>query len=51
MIDEKNELVMPDVKQAIFMIKEAWGKVSKETIANCWKHAGKQLENKFTFIF
>ena len=32
------------------MIKEAWGKVSKETIANCWKHAGKELGIKSRVI-
>jgi hypothetical protein len=42
---------MPDVKQAIFMIKEAWGKVSKETIANCWKHAGKKAIRNYLYIF
>jgi hypothetical protein len=42
MIEEKEELVMPKVKLAIFLIKEAWDKVSEETISNCWKHAIKK---------
>ena len=33
-------IFMPNVKEAIFMIKEAWDNVSRETIVNCWRHAG-----------
>jgi hypothetical protein len=40
MIDEKGDLVMPDIKQAICFIKEAWTQVTKETIHNCWRKAG-----------
>ena len=40
MIEEKEDLLMPNIKQAIYLIKEAWDKVSAETISNCWKHAG-----------
>jgi hypothetical protein len=40
-LDDKDELIMPNVKEAIFMIKEAWDNVSRETIVNCWRHAGK----------
>jgi hypothetical protein len=39
-LDDKDELIMPNVKEAIFMIKEAWDNVSRETIVNCWRHAG-----------
>ena len=27
---------MPDVKQCMYMIKYVWGRVSEETIKNCW---------------
>ena len=40
MIDEKGDLVMPDLKQAICFIKDAWTQVTKETIHNCWRKAG-----------
>jgi hypothetical protein len=50
MIEEKEELIMPNVKQAIFLIKEAWDKVSEDTISNCWKHAGKN-KKKLLYIF
>jgi hypothetical protein len=42
-VDEKDEIIMPDLKQAIFILKTAWSQVSKETIANCWKKAGKNV--------
>ena len=42
-IDECEELIMPDMKEAIFFIKDAWLNVSKETIANCWRKAGDYL--------
>ena len=42
-IDESDELIMPDMKEAIFFIKDAWINVSKETIANCWRKAGDYL--------
>jgi hypothetical protein len=31
---------MPDMKEAIFYIKDGWLNVTKETIANCWRKAG-----------
>ena len=34
--DDKIDLIMPDVKQCMYMIKYAWGRVSEETIKNCW---------------
>ena len=40
-LDESDQIVMPNLKEAICMIREAWNKVSSETIANCWRHAGK----------
>ena len=40
---EKDKIIMPDLKQAIFILKTAWSQVSKETIANCWKKAGKNV--------
>ena len=43
MIDEKGTLTMPDLKQAIFFIKDAWTQVTKETVANCWRKAGMNL--------
>ena len=43
-------VIQPCDQGIIRSFKEAWGKVSKETIANCWKHAGKQLGIKFIFI-
>ena len=39
-IDEKGEIIMPDLKQAIFLLKDAWHQVTKETIVNCWRKAG-----------
>ncbi len=42
-LDIKDELLMPKVKEAIYMIKEAWDKVGRETIVNCWRHAGNIL--------
>jgi len=38
-LDIKDELVMPNVKEDIYMIKEEWDKVNRETIVNCWRHA------------
>jgi hypothetical protein len=32
---------MSNIKEAIFMIKEALNNVSSETILNCWRKAGK----------
>ena len=31
---------MPDMKEAIELVKEAWDKVTSKTIVNCWIHAG-----------
>jgi len=31
---------MPTLKEAICMVKEAWNKVTRRTIANCWRRAG-----------
>ena len=39
-VEEKNELIMPNLKEAICMVREAWNKVSSKTIANCWRRAG-----------
>ncbi len=39
MVDEKDDLVMPDLKQAIYFSKQAWLEVTKETVANCWRKA------------
>ena len=38
--EDKNELIIPKLKEAICMVREAWNKVSSKTIANCWRHAG-----------
>jgi hypothetical protein len=43
LLDECEELIMPDMKEAIFFIKDAWLNVSMETIANCWRKAGDYL--------
>ena len=43
MIDLRDELVMSDIKQAIFFIKEAKLSVKRETIVNCWRKAGDLL--------
>ena len=40
MIDERDEIVMPDIKQAIFFIKSAWNLVSEEKVVNCWRKTG-----------
>ena len=39
-IDTKNELILPNVKEEIDMIREVCDKVSSETISNCWKQSG-----------
>eukprot|EP00128_Syssomonas_multiformis_P009860 Colp12_sorted_trinity150504_noHs@24122 len=31
---------LPDIKEAIYKIAEAWEQVKPETIANCWRHTG-----------
>ena len=36
----KDKLDMPDMKEAIELVKEAWDKVTSKTIVNCWIHAG-----------
>ena len=39
-IDVKGDLIMTDLKQAIYFIQNSWKNVSSETIINCWQHAG-----------
>ena len=39
-IENTGEIVLPDVKQAIYFIKESWEKVTSLTISNCWRHVG-----------
>ena len=41
--DENDQVVMPNLKEAICMIREAWSQVTAKTIANCWKHAFKYI--------
>ena len=31
---------MPNMKEAIILIRESWKMVSNQTIYNCWKKAG-----------
>ena len=31
---------MPNMKEAIILIRESWKLVSSQTIHNCWKKAG-----------
>jgi uncharacterized protein YbbC (DUF1343 family) len=40
-IEEKNKYEPIKTKESILFIVEAWKKVSKETIKNCWRHSGK----------
>ena len=37
-IQNKKELYNPDVKEAIFLVRESWNCVSEVTIHNCWLH-------------
>ena len=37
-IERKKELFIPDLKEAIFMSRDSWLCVTKETIHNCWVH-------------
>ena len=36
-LDEERELQMPNVKEAMFLIKNSYHLVLRETIINCWK--------------
>ena len=49
-VEEKNELIMPNLKEAICMVREAWNKVSCKTIANCWRHAGNYKDELYNKI-
>ena len=49
-LDEKNEIEMPNIKEAICMIREAWNQVTTKTIANCWKHASKLFFYLYLFM-
>jgi hypothetical protein len=42
-LDENDQVVMPNLKEAICMIRESWNQVTAKTIANCWKHARKDI--------
>jgi predicted ABC-type ATPase len=35
----KHLFVIPNVKEALYMLVGAWNDVSKSTIVNCWNHA------------
>ena len=35
--EEKKKGEEIDVKQSIFMLREAWREVTKQTIQNCWR--------------
>ena len=37
---KKRKIIMPNMKEAIILIREAWKMVSNQTIYNCWKKAG-----------
>ncbi len=37
-IETRKEIIPADIKQAMIMVNKAWNCVSKETIANCWRH-------------
>ena len=37
-INNKKELYVPDLREAIFLSRDSWKCVSKETIHNCWLH-------------
>ncbi len=28
---------MPDVKRCLYMVTQAWARVSEDTVVNCWK--------------
>jgi hypothetical protein len=43
-IEKLNKIELPNVKEAILMIKKSWDKVKTTTITNCWHHCG-FLEN------
>ena len=37
-IEEGNGISMPNVKDALYMIEQAWNQVNEETITNCFSH-------------
>lgn len=37
-IELNGKYELPDLKQAIYMVENAWSCVTRETISNCWKH-------------
>ena len=49
-IEKKNNMIYPDIKQALYMIKNAWNNVTEQTIVNCWRHADITLNNKTNYI-
>jgi len=38
-LDNENleKLIMPDVKRCLYMVTQAWARVSEDTVVNCWK--------------
>ena len=48
-IELHNKLERPNVKQAIYMVVEAWDEVKKNTVKNCWRHVNilnKEIEEE-----
>ena len=39
-IEKINKIELPNVKEAILMIKKSWDMVKTSTISNCWHHCG-----------
>jgi hypothetical protein len=39
-LKQHGKIIMPNMKEAIILIREAWKMVSNQTIYNCWKKAG-----------
>ena len=37
-IEKEDKIVQPDLKQAMYYVREAWLKVSESTVLNCWRH-------------
>ncbi|CAF1086653.1 unnamed protein product [Brachionus calyciflorus] len=45
-IETQKRLVVPSVKEAIYMIKSAWNSVSTSTIRNCFEHVNIRQKEK-----
>ena len=44
---ENKESYVINVLRALYPAKAAWGEVTKETIANCFHHAGFKIKEEY----